>query len=141
MNNPQQFLIQFTFKFSPTNHSCLIDYCVFYFILFFLRAMGQIIARYYMLPSKKKVLLLLLSCKDKMQGHSTSIFRKYLFGRRFEIQNFRNICSKISCLPASPRIFEHLKNGIIANFQRIFTLKRSPRIFGSLFFWLKFSKR
>ena len=23
---------------------------------------------------------------------------------------------KISCLPASPRIFEHLKNGIIAHF-------------------------
>ena len=26
------------------------------------------------------------------------------------------ICCKISCLPASPRIFEHLKNGIIAHF-------------------------
>ena len=41
---------------------------------------------------------------------------EYLFGRRFEILNFRNICCKISCLPASPRIFEHLKNGIIAYF-------------------------
>ena len=30
--------------------------------------------------------------------------------------NFRNICWKICCLPASPRIFEHLKNGIIAHF-------------------------
>ena len=52
------------------------------------------------------------------QGHSTSIFGKYLFGRRFEIQaeNFRNICCKISHLPASPRIFEHLQNGIIAHF-------------------------
>ena len=41
--------------------------------------------------------------------------------------------SKISCLSGSPRIFEHLKNGIIADFKRIFSLKRSPRIFGSLF--------
>ena len=52
----------------------------------------------------------------RYQGHPTSIFGKYLFGRRFEIQNFQNICCKISCLPASPRIFEHLKNGIIAQF-------------------------
>ena len=29
---------------------------------------------------------------------------------------FGNICCKISCLPASPRIFEHTKNGIIAHF-------------------------
>ena len=29
---------------------------------------------------------------------------------------FGNICCKISCLPASPRIFEHLKNGKIAHF-------------------------
>ena len=50
------------------------------------------------------------------QGHPTTIFGKYLFGRRIEIQNFRNICCKISCLSASPRIFEHLKNGIIAHF-------------------------
>ena len=63
-----------------------------------------------------------------------SIFGIYLFGRRFEISNFRNICCKISCLPAFPRIFEHLKNGIIAHLQRIFTPKGSPRIFGSLFF-------
>ena len=67
------------------------------------------------------------------QGHPTSIFGKYLFVRRFEIQNFQNSCCKISSLPASPRIFEHLKNGIIAHFKRIFTLKRSPRILGSLF--------
>ena len=50
------------------------------------------------------------------QGHPTSIFGKYLFRRRFEIQNFRNICCKMSCLPASPRIFEHLKNGTTAHF-------------------------
>ena len=27
----------------------------------------------------------------------------------------RNICCKISCLPASPRIFERLRNGIIVH--------------------------
>ena len=58
----------------------------------------------------------LLYMYPSWQGHPTSIFGKYLFGRRFEIYNFRNICCKISCLPASPRIFEHLKNGIIAHF-------------------------
>ena len=45
------------------------------------------------------------------QGHPTSIFGKYLFGGRFEIQNFRNIFCKIYCLPTSRRIFEHLKIG------------------------------
>ena len=64
---------------------------------------------------------------------NVNFFLKYLFGRRFEIQNFRNICCKISCLPAFPRIFQHLKNGIITHFQRIFIVKRTPRIFGSLF--------
>ena len=54
------------------------------------------------------------------QGHPTSSFGKYLFGGQFEIWSFRNICCKISCLPASPRILEHLKNGIIAHFKRIF---------------------
>ena len=32
-----------------------------------------------------------------------------------------------------PRIFEHLKNGIIAHFKG-FSLDGSPRIFGNLFF-------
>ena len=31
-------------------------------------------------------------------------------------RKFRKLCRKISCLPASPKIFEHLKNGIIAQF-------------------------
>ena len=31
------------------------------------------------------------------------------------------------------RIFDHLRNGIIDHFQRIFARKRSPGIFGSLF--------
>ena len=51
-----------------------------------------------------------------LQGHPTIIFGEHLFGRRFEIYNFQIICCKISCLPASPRIFEHLKYGIIAHF-------------------------
>ena len=56
--------------------------------------------------------------EDISQGHPTSIFRKYLFGRWFEIYNFWNIYHcKISCLPASPRIFEHLNNGKIAHFK------------------------
>ena len=50
------------------------------------------------------------------RGTQRHFFGIYLFGRRFEISNFRNICCKISCLPASPKIFEHLKNGIIAQF-------------------------
>ena len=54
--------------------------------------------------------------RQTLQGRPTTIFGKYLFQRRFAIYNFQNICCKISCLPASPRIFEHLKNGIIAHF-------------------------
>ena len=42
------------------------------------------------------------------QGHPTSIFGKYLFGKRFEIENFRNICCKISCLPASKKWYNCL---------------------------------
>ena len=61
------------------------------------------------------------------QGHPTSVFGKY-------------VCCKISCLPASPVIFKHLKNGIIAHFYRIFTLKRSPRIFRRLFSGWNFRK-
>ena len=53
---------------------------------------------------------------QSLQEHPTSIFGKYLFGRRFEMQNLRNIFCKISCLPTSPRILESLKNGIIAHF-------------------------
>ena len=64
---------------------------------------------------------------------NVNFWGKYLFGRRSEIYNFWNICCKISCSPASPRIFEHLEKGIIAHFERIFTLKWSPRIFGSLY--------
>ena len=40
------------------------------------------------------------SSDANIQGHPTTIFGKYLFGRRFQIWNFRNICCKISaCLP------------------------------------------
>ena len=65
----------------------------------------------------------LLYMYPSWQGHPTSIFGKYLFGRRFEIYNFRNICCKISCLPASPRIFEHLKPGITALFNGLLPWK------------------
>ena len=56
----------------------------------------------------------LLYMYPSWQGHPTSVFGK--FGRRFEIYNFRNICCKISCLPASPRIFVHLKTIIVVHF-------------------------
>ena len=75
------------------------------------------------------------------QGQPTSIFGKYLLGRRFQIQNFRNSCFKVSCLTASPRIFEHLKTGIIAHFLLIFILKLVTQNFREPFFWLNFSKR
>ena len=54
--------------------------------------------------------------KSQFSGAPNVNFRKISFGRRFEIQNFRNICCKVSSLPASPRILEHLKNGISAHF-------------------------
>ena len=57
---------------------------------------------------KSDQFLLIYSKAITRQGHPTAIFGKYLFGRLFEIYNFRNICCEISCLPASPRIFEHL---------------------------------
>ena len=41
-----------------------------------------------------------------------------------DLRNFRNICCKISCLPASPGIFKHLKNGVIAQFKQIFYPKK-----------------
>ena len=50
------------------------------------------------------------------RGTQRQFSGKYLLGRRFEIYNFRSICCKISCLPVSPRIFEHLQNGIITHF-------------------------
>ena len=63
------------------------------------------------------------------RGTQRQFSGEYLFGRRFENQNFQNICCKISCLPASPRIFEHLQNGIITHFKRIFTLKKATQNF------------
>ena len=45
--------------------------------------------------------LLQLKFQSKQnRGTQRQFSEKYLFGRRFEIQNFRNICCKISCLPA-----------------------------------------
>ena len=46
---------------------------------------------------------------------------------------FGTFVSKISCLPASPRILEHLKNCIIAHFKRIFILKGHLEFSGAFF--------
>ena len=62
-----------------------------------------------------------------------SIFGEHLFGRRFGILNFRKICCKISCLAASPMIFEHLKNGIIPIFNGILPLKGHLEYSGASF--------
>ena len=72
----------------------------------------------------------------QQRGHPTSIFGKYISVRR-TIWDLGFSERKISCLPTSPRILEH---GIIAHFKRIFTLKRSPRICGSLFSGWSFRK-
>ena len=74
------------------------------------------------------------------QGHPTPIFGKYLFGRRLAIQNFRNICCKISCLPASPRIFEYLKNGMIVNFNGFLPLRGHLEFSGVFFLTEIFQK-
>ena len=71
----------------------------------------------------------LLNSFSLPRGTQRQFSGKYLFGRRFQNQNFRNICCKISCLPASPRIFEHLQFGIITHFKRIFTLKKATQNF------------
>ena len=60
----------------------------------------------------KQVFYFCLCSRKNRKDHSSPL----LFGRRFEIYTFRNICCKISCLPASLRIFKNLKNGIIAYF-------------------------
>ena len=53
----------------------------------------------------RKVLEAMWACRFSAttvtSGAPNVNFGKYLFGRRFEIQNFRNICCKISCLPVS----------------------------------------
>ena len=69
----------------------------------------------------------------EIQGHPTSIFGKFLLGRRFEVENFRNIFCKIYCLPAYPRIFEHLKNGIIAHFNGFLPQKGHLEFSGAFF--------
>ena len=54
-----------------------------------------------------------LMCYKLIPGAPNVNFRKMSVRQT----NFQNICCKSSCLPASPRIFEHLKkNGIIAHF-------------------------
>ena len=44
------------------------------------------------------------------------------------------LVEKIFCLPTSPRIFERLKNGIIARFWRIFPVKKGHLEFSGAFF-------
>ena len=73
------------------------------------------------------------------QGHPKSISGKYLFGRRYEIQDFQNIFCKICCLPASPRTFEHLKNGMA--FFTDFYCKKVTQNFRESFFQRKFLKK
>ena len=52
----------------------------------------------------------------EVQGHPTTIFGKISVRKTiWELEFSEHLC-KISCLPASPRIFEHLKYGIIAYF-------------------------
>ena len=73
------------------------------------------------------------------QGHPKSISGKQLFGRRYEIQDFQNIFCKICCLPASPRTFEHLKNGMA--FFTNFYCKKVTQNFRESFFQRKFLKK
>ena len=47
-----------------------------------------------------------------MPGASNVNFRKISVQKTIWELNFRNIC----CFPASPKVFEHLKNDIIAHF-------------------------
>ena len=69
--------------------------------------------------------------KHSIQGHPTAFFGKIVCSED-DLRSRIFGAFVVKFLP-SPRIFEHLQNGIIAHFQRIFTLKRSRRIFGSLF--------
>ena len=62
-------------------------------------------------------------------GHPTSVLENICS----EDDVRSTIFGKFYLLPASTKIFEHLKNGIVSHLQRIFTLKRSPRISGAFF--------
>ena len=75
------------------------------------------------------------------RGTQRQFSGKYLFGRRYEIYNFRSICCKISCLPASLRIFEHLQIGINYPFLTDLDPKKGHLEFSGAFSWLKFSRR
>ena len=76
------------------------------------------------------------------QGHPTTIFgkktvRKTIWDLEF-LEHF--FFCKISCLPASPRIFEHLQIGIITHFLTDFCPKKGHLEFSGSFSWLKFSR-
>ena len=79
---------------------------------------------------------------SKWSGAPNDKFRKISVGKTiWDLEFSKHLLQNFfAWLPSSPRIFEHLKNGIIAHFWRIFTLKRSPRIFGSPFSGWNFRK-
>ena len=64
-------------------------------------------------------------------GHPTSISENICSEDDLRSTIFGTVVVKfLTCLPACPRIFQRRKkNGIIAYFKRIFTLKWTPRIF------------
>ena len=53
---------------------------------------------------------------SKWSGAPDDNFRKISVRKTIWYLEFSEHCCKISCSPASPRIFEHLKNGTIAHF-------------------------
>ena len=73
-----------------------------------------------------------LSKDERRSGAPNKNFRKISVRMTICNLEFLNICCKI-CLPASPRIFEHLKNGIIAHFNGFFPLKGHLEFSGAFF--------
>ena len=66
--------------------------------------------------TENKKALLFFSGKERV-GAPNDNFRKNICSEDdLRSRIFETFCCKISCLPASPRIFEHLNNGIIAYF-------------------------
>ena len=57
-----------------------------------------------------------MSLLDTALNETASCVTEYERRRRFENENLRSICCKISCLPAYPRIFERPQDGIITHF-------------------------
>ena len=116
----------------------------------------QVVPRFFLLTSSKRCILLTRCGVYSRRRLLVILIPSAVFNRERHLirgtqcqfsQNIRSeddlkkkICCKISRLPTSPRIFEHLKNGITTHFKWIYTLKKSPRIFGSLFSSWNFRK-